>query len=603
VKLRVAFALVSMVAVLALLASGASADTVGKVTIVGPGEPVESGLFANVIEPQFEQAFPQYELSYSPSAQKSAAERARSGLGGPSVLILHEPKLEREFVGAGSSYENRFGSAVFYSDDILVGTTGDGAGVLAAGGSHDIARAFAAVAAAGAAGEAAYYSRGGTTTASTVTIAEHAIWKLVSESGLTPPGVYLCTVSVADGGGMSPTIEEFAGAGCPDSGTVSQSHAPPWYFIDTGANQASNLTATNTCTAVIGVTHCYALSDRATFDFMLTGGKGPTETLPNLAVASAEQAAGAPGGVAATLAAYHAYVINPATLGETVNLAGAQALVSFLTAPAEQAQIGAYLRSAPRSLGAPVSPDAAPGVTAAPSESSVGAGGSITVSGSVADPEPGYPGLGGQTVVVRAVGGGQAGSGLIDASGGYSVSFVPPASGSYEVATGEISRLVEPTAAPPFGDQLAPAASAPFAVTVNPAQPTESSTAPSNPPTKRAVEKSVKIGKVTVKSGTVTVSAALGSPASRGATLSLLVEPRVHAKHRGHPARASRVKGGPKFKKVAGVPVAAGKSAATIKHKLRPGSYLLKLSYTAPGVTTVVSAPRRVQVPRPHRRG
>jgi hypothetical protein len=159
---------------------------------------------------------------------------------------------------------------------------------------------------------------------------------------------------------------------------------------------------------------------------------------------------------------FHAYVINPAKPGETVNLQGAQDLVGFLTSPTVQGVIGGYLASAGKSPGPPFVPDAAPPISAAPSATSVGAGSQVTVTGSVADPEPGYPGLAGQPVIVRAAGGGQLASGLLDAGDRFSISFVPPVSGSYEVATAAISRLIEPAALPPFGDLLAPGAAAPF---------------------------------------------------------------------------------------------------------------------------------------------
>ena len=40
---------------------------------------------------------------------------------------------------------------------------------------------------------------------------------------------------------------------------------------------------------------------------------------------------------------FHVYIINPSKPGETVNLTAAQDFVSFLTAPAFQSQLKAYL--------------------------------------------------------------------------------------------------------------------------------------------------------------------------------------------------------------------------------------------------------------------
>lgn len=584
---------------LALGATGAAADTPATVTIVGPVDAVDSGLFAKVIEPQFKGAFPQFELSYDPAAQNAAMNDAENGTGGPSVLLLHEPKLESEFVAAGFSAENQLGDALFYDDYVLAGTAGDGAGVATAGGSHDIARAFAAVAAAGLAGTATFDSRGGTNFAPAATIEEHAIWKLVSEAGLTPAGVSLCDVTAADGGGMTP-ITQAALAGdpqapfCPsaDGGIATNGDLPVWYRV-LGGNQSQLLGTTDACTGTTnGSTNCYALTDRGTYDYMATG-IDPAGTIANLQVASAGQGATAPGGPFALLARFDGYVIDPAKPGETVNLQGARDLIGFLTSPAEQAQIAGYLRTVPKSPGAPFTPDAAPAITAVPSTTSVSAGRPVTVSGSVADPEPGYPGFPGQSVIVRAAGGTQVASGLLDSSDRFSVSFVPPASGSYEVATAPISRLVQPTAVPPFGDRLTPAASAPFALTV-----TAAPAAPRGP--KKAGEH-LRIGKVEVKQGTVTLFGVLGSPSPGRATVSMLVKRLTPLRHRRKAAkRATDSKAKtkkPALKKVASKAVAAKAIKFSISQKLPRGfHYAVELSYKGSG-GTVTSAAKHVAVP------
>ena len=581
---------VALVGLLALGVAGAGADTSATVRIVGTSDVNESGLFQNVIEPRFEAAFPQYELSYTPSSESAAASNAEAGTGGPSVLLLHNQALESKFVAGGYSYENQYGSALFYSDYVLAGTTGDVADV-AANGGHDIARAFADVAAAGVTGGTTFLSRGGTITAPASTIEEHAIWKLVFDSGLTPAGVTLCSVSEADGGGMAPVTsaaQPTPGGPCPESGTVnSATDAPSWYHLSAGLNQSANVIAANNCTVPVnGSTNCYALTDRGTFNYLMSG-NDPAGTISNLAVLSADQSPTAPGGASELLTHFHAYMINPAKSGETVNLQGARDLVGFLASPFGQGQIGSYLASAGKSPGAPFKPDAAPAVTAAPSTTSVRAGSPVTVTGSVSDPEPGYPGLAGQPVIVRGPGGGQLASGLIDAHGGYSVAFTPPASGSYEVAVPAISRLVEPAAVPPFGDLLAPTASAPFALTV---------TAAEGP---RTSAEGVRVTRVTVRKGLVTVTGALDSPAGQGAGVALLVaragKLAQPGKHRGARTAAAGKK---KAKQIAKTALAAGATKFTIKHRLPRGfRYALQVSYAAPGQSTVTSKPKRVAVP------
>ena len=113
-----------------------------------------------------------------------------------------------------------------------------------------------------------FFTRGGTTTASGTTVKEHELWQLMKTAGLTPNGVYLCTVSAADGGGMSPTISTYNGADCPDSGTVDQADAPDWYYINSSANQGASVTsAANACTVGGGNgANCYVLTDRGTFN-------------------------------------------------------------------------------------------------------------------------------------------------------------------------------------------------------------------------------------------------------------------------------------------------------------------------------------------------
>ncbi|MGA2926740.1 MAG: substrate-binding domain-containing protein, partial [Solirubrobacteraceae bacterium] len=266
----------AVAAVTLLLAPAvAGADTSSTLTVVGTSDVNDSGLVPNLIKPAFEKAYPQFSLNYVPSATGLAIQSAESGSGGPSALIVHAPSLENQFVGGGYSYNNQYGNAIFINDFVLAGPAGDPAAV-EGNGAHNIAQAFADVAAAGynngGTPRVTFFTRGGNTTASGTTVEEHEIWQLVASAGLTPAGVALCDVSAADGGGMSPispSVQGTSGQNCPDNGTVLASDAPPWYFVNAGATQGANVQAANACTeGKSGANTCYTLTDRGTFDYL-----------------------------------------------------------------------------------------------------------------------------------------------------------------------------------------------------------------------------------------------------------------------------------------------------------------------------------------------
>ncbi len=238
----------------------ASADSSSTLTVVGTSDVNDSGLIPNLIQPEFQKEFSQYTFKYLPSATGAAIQAAENGTGGPSALIVHAASLENQFVANGFSYNNQYGNAIFTNDFVLAGPTGDPAGV-GANGANNIAQAFADVAAAGAQAstKATFFSRGGGVTASGTTVEEHQIWALVASSGLRPASLTLCTVSAADGGGMSPIAASAGvanGGPCPDGGTVmvGTGHAPGWYQI-TGTSQASTVETTNSCNGFDGLLH------------------------------------------------------------------------------------------------------------------------------------------------------------------------------------------------------------------------------------------------------------------------------------------------------------------------------------------------------------
>jgi len=462
-----------LVAAALLLAPAlASADTSSTLTVVGTSDVSDSGLAPNVIQTQFQKAFPQYTFKYVGSATGAAIQNAENGTGGPSALIVHAPSLENQFVAAGYSYKNQYGNAIFTNDFVLGGPAGDPAGV-GANAAHNIAQAFADIATAGAAGHATFLTRGGTTTASGTTVEEHTIWALVNGSGLKPASLVLCNVSPADGGGMSPiksSVQATTGLPCPDSGTVNGTDAPSWYFVNAGANQAANVVAANACTVgTSGPNTCYVLTDRGTFDY-LASGTDPAGRVPNLKILTrGPQDASAPGGRYALINYFHVYIINPNKPGETVNLPAAQAFVSFLTAPAFQSQLKNYLPTTDPG-GPPFVADASPILTASGIPRTYHAGRPVTVTGTLTNAELGYPALGGKTVSVVEVKGAlfiPVAKGTTNSTGGYSIRFVPPSTGSYAVQTGQISQVENASLNPAYGDLLSPAATSPVQVTVH----------------------------------------------------------------------------------------------------------------------------------------
>ncbi len=468
--------LVGCLTAIALLVapSLASADTSSSLTIVGTSDVSDSGLMPNLIQPEFTKEFPQYTFKYNGSATGLAIQNAENGTGGPSVLIVHAASLESQFVANGFSYNNQFGNAIFTNDFVLAGPTGDPAGV-ASNGANNIAQAFADVAAAGANGTASFYTRGGTTTASGTTVEEHAIWALVNSSGLRPASLTLCTVSAADGGGMSPVDASAVtgnGAPCPDSGTVNGADAPHsgWYFVNANATQGNNVIAANACTSANKGNTCYVLTDRGTYDY-LSSGTDPAGTIPNLKIVTrGPQSASAPGGVDALVNYFHVYIINPTKPGEKVNLPAAQDFVSFLTSQAFQSQLKGYLPTADPA-GPPFVADASPNLTVSSGlPKNYHAGKPLTVKGTLVNAEPGYPALAAQTVNVDQIVGGvplTVASGKTSSTGAYSIKFTPTSTGSYEVSTGQISMIEDATLNPVYGDILSPAATSPVKVTVH----------------------------------------------------------------------------------------------------------------------------------------
>jgi tungstate transport system substrate-binding protein len=566
-----------------LVAPGlASADSASTLTVVGTSDVSDSGLIPNLIQPAFHAAFPQFTFTYKPSATGAAIKAAELGTGGPSVLIVHAASLENQFVGGGFSYNHQYGNAIFTNDFVLAGSTADPANIATAA-PHNIAQAFADVAAKGVAGQASFLSRGGDTGASGTTVEEHQIWALVNSAGLTPAGVYLCNVSntsaLADGGGMTPIAapsQELPGGGCPDNGTVEgqmqggATDLPAWYIYNGGVSQAANVTDANACTETGAIANgCYVLTDRSTYDYLTDGAlpAGGTTTIPNLKVVTRDNSASAPGGINALINYFHAYIINPNVAGEAVNLAAAQDFIGFITSPTIQNALGSYLNDAGDPDGAPFKPTASPLISATGLPASIPAGQSVTVSGTVTNRQPGFAAPASQPVRVDDVVAGldvPIASGTTNASGGYAVTFVPPVTGSYAVTTGSISLTENASLSPVYGDILSPASSAATAVTVG---------------------GKVAISKTTASTGAIQVSGTVGpaGPADGNAKVALL-------------ARPSTSTGA--FTQIGGASVGSGQSKYAAQGSLKGGKWTIEVQYTDPGsFAAVTSGTQTVTVP------
>ena len=451
----------------------ASADSPSTLTVVGTSDLSDSGLEPNLIQPEFNKAFPQFTLKYIGSATGAAIQSAENGTGGPSALIVHAPALENQFVANGYSNNNQYGNAIFTNDFVLAGPTGDPAGV-ASNAAHNIAQAFADIATAGNNGTAyfrlsrrndhgvRYHGRGA------------PAWRCSTDPGLKPFDPVLCDVSNADGGGMTPiksSVQAMSGQPCPDNGTVKRHRRPSLVLPSTGVSQAANVIEANACPsppAPSGQPTCYVLTDRGTFDY-LASGTDTAGTIPNLKIVSRDNASSAPGGANELINYFHVYIINPSKPGETVNLTAAQDFISFLTSQAFQSQLKTYLPTTDPG-GPPLKADASPNLTESGLTKNYTAKHPLTVKGTLVDAEPGYPALSGETVNVQQIAGGvplTIASGKTNSTGSYRIKFTPSSTGSYEVSTGQISKIEDATLTPPYGDILSPAATSPVKVKVH----------------------------------------------------------------------------------------------------------------------------------------
>jgi len=253
----------------------------------------DSGVLDQLITPQFEKRFPQYDLKFVAVGTGQAITNAMAGQG--DVLIGHSPALEAQFVQGGFSFEP-IGRTVMWNDFVIVGPASDPAGVLKAA-RNDAVSAFEAIAAAGAAGRANFVSRGDNSGTNTK---EKDIWSL---------------------------------SRVPHTAGNEPAGAPPWYH-KAGLGMADTLRLTQQCPFAGG--GCYTITDRGTLQQLINN-----HAITGLPTVMDAQSASARGGHNLMLNVYNVYAVNPAKF-PSVNLQGALAFLDFMTSPAFQAALARF---------------------------------------------------------------------------------------------------------------------------------------------------------------------------------------------------------------------------------------------------------------------
>jgi tungstate transport system substrate-binding protein len=297
----------------------------------------DSGLLDQLIEPRFERRYPQWDLKFVAVGTGQAITNARAGQG--DVLIGHSPALERQFVQDGFSYEP-IGRTVMWNDYVIVGPSGDPAGVLAAA-RHDAATALEAIAAAGAAGTANFVSRGDN---SGTNSKEREIWGL---------------------------------SNVPRNGSNEPAGNPGWYH-KAGLGMGDTLRLTQQCPFSGG--GCYTITDRGTLQQLIRNG-----AITALSVVMDDQSANARGGQGLMLNIYNVYAINPAKY-PAVKLEGALAFMDLLTSKGFQSALGRFPSRAQPGFFAAAFPEV---TLRRRLPRTISAAKPLTLAGGVASPVPG----------------------------------------------------------------------------------------------------------------------------------------------------------------------------------------------------------------------
>ena len=329
------------------------------------------------------------------------------------------------------------------------------------------------------------------------------------------------------------------------------------------------MVATNACTfAGRPASSCYTLSDRGTVDFLASKNSPSAGTtgIPNLAILARDNSASAPGGADALINYFHIYIINPSKPGETVNVTAAQDFLDFITSPQIQSELKGYLTGTPGDNGTPVfNATASPRLTASGFPSTITAGKTATVTGTVTNLQPGFAAPSGQTVTINELEGLTSvpvASGKTDGNGNYSVTFTPPSSGSYQASTGEISQVENASLNPVYGDILSPANTTAVPVTVH---------------------GTISITKATASTGGVSMTGSMGpaAPDGNGAVDVL--------------ARKQGSKGA--FKTIGSSAVKSGAKTYAVNGNLNPGKWQIETRYRdGSQFTAATSGTRNVTV-------
>jgi tungstate transport system substrate-binding protein len=529
---RAAKAISAAIGVVALLLLGASLASASTVIVQGTTDVRDAGLLTDVIEPGFHAAYPQYELKYIAVGTGQAITNAKAGQG--DALMVHAPSQEKTFVEEGYSLEPR-GRAVFYSDYVIPGPLGDPAGVLA-GAPHNAVRAYELIAKAGEEGKANFVSRGDNSGTNTQ---EKAIWKLtkVELNKLGEPG---------------------------PAGTETDAS---WYQ-KTGTGQAETVQVTQQCPFSGG--GCYEMTDRGTFNRLVANG-----SVTELQIVSQLNEASAPGGANLLTNPFTAYAINPAKVpGININVEGAKAFLEYLASEEFQARLASY----PNTTSPAFFADAHPNITASTVSGTVAPGTKITVSGRLTSKLPGAQAVSGVPVNLQVAGSGGTWTTIATAStvadGTYSITGPANTAGALRVEMPTTNAAYPDLTVTPLissgglTQTFAPAGE--VKLTATPVTP---------PPLKRgnvAVKKPTKKGRVVTLRGTL-------SPAVTPSSSAVLVlqARKLGTKQKFHALKQVRAREG---------------VAYTLRLKLKPGKWKLRVRYRDPGTITAPATSRAVSV-------
>lgn len=513
------------------------------VIVQGTTDIRDAGLLEDVIEPGFRAAYPQYELKYIAVGTGAAIKAAKAGQG--DALVVHAPSQEKTFVEEGYSLEPR-GRAIFYSDYVVPGPLNDPAEVLAKA-HHNAALAYELIAKAGEEGKANFVSRGDGSGTNTQ---ELAIWKLTK-------------VELNEVGEPGP------------KGTKNDA---PWYH-KAGAplGQAETLKLASECPFTGG--GCYEMTDRGTYNRSV--GKG---SVTNLQIVTEKNEPSAPGGSNLLTNPFSTYVVNPAKVGVSTNVEGAEAFAAYLTSEEFQARLANY----PSATSPAFFADAHPALTATTVSGTLASGTPFAVNGTITSLLPGASPVAGvqvnlQEAPIPAAGASPAyatiASGVTGADGSYSL-------GSSATKEG-LLRVEMPTTTTTYPDLTvspliaAGALTQTFADAGRVTLPATSS--PSKPPITTPIGKGrIVLRGPSIKGRVVTLRGSLGPAVSSADSAVLVVQARrLHKGSTFHGLKQVRARDGVAYK---------------LSVKLGPGRWKLRVRYRDPGVIAAPADSRAVSV-------